>query len=241
MRFLQTNDLPRNTFPDSILSNVLSSTAGAIALAAAPILVGGCRTMESNSLQTKATRMLAELDTIASATKVIVLLEIDKAGKCAFYQRLRFQNGHDEAFDSFPLVGGFEDLHLYAFGGEEAEIEFGDLLPNGIEREYTVILQQPVPAGGWLDYVMVAGEVTKYEANEFEDGLWRFGPAEGHGGSEIDWVFAVRLPPGARIASVDPEPDEIREGQTDTLIWWSSPSGPKEIGVSVEYRLKETK
>lgn len=222
-----------------LFASVTVAVAALLCLATVSML-SGCKTIETGSLHARTSRMLAEVDSIQSATRSISIMEIDKRGEVTVYQRIRFQNPSDKPLESLPGIGSFAAIPLFSVGGEQATVEFGPYLPNQIERHYTATLQHPVPPGAWVDIMMVGERMAKYKATEVEDGLWRFGPVT----AEMDFskmacLFAVKFPPGARMVTAQPKPDEIRHDDAHTIIWNKAFTGTFQL--SVEYRLDGTK
>jgi len=144
-------------------------------------------------LGVRAARMLKELDTLKGNIKAIAIIELDQLGDSTLYEYLHFRNPGDEPMETLSGVGSFAAIPYLAVGGEQAEVEFGEYLPNKIERKFTARLRRPVPPGEWVEMIMVGERVAKYKATRFEDGRWRFGPVTAEVSDPSMCVFAVKL------------------------------------------------
>jgi len=191
----------------------------------------------SVSLGAKAAEMLKALDTIEGDVKGIAIIEINEAGETTLYEYFRFRNPSSKPLEVLSGIGSFAEIPYLSVGGQQAEVEWGDYLPNKIERKFTARLQQPVPPGEWIEMILVGERVAKYKARKLENGRWRLGPVTAEiAGSSVGAVFAIKLPPGARLFDFQPKPDEVCGDGGTTAIWRTKLTESKDLKLYAEYQ-----
>lgn len=190
-----------------------------------------------NALGIRAAKMLKALDTLNGDTKAISIVEIDEKGESTLYEYVRFRNPSDRPIDVLPGVGSFAAIPFLSIGGEQARVEFGEYLPNKIERHFTARLQHPVPPGGLVEMIMVGERIGKYTAKKHSDGCWQLGPMKPESSDPSVCIFAVRLPASAHLVAVYPKPDEVRSEAFPTIVWHKGLSAGNDLELSVKYRL----
>jgi len=188
------------------------------------------------SLGAKAAEMLKALDTREGDVRAVSIVEVSALGETTLYQYLRFRNPAGKPLDVLSGIGSFAAIPYLSVGGRQAEIEWGEYLPNGIERKFTARLEQPVPPGEWIEMIMVGERMAKYKAQRLENGRWRLGPVTAEvAGSSVGAVFAIKLPPGARHFHFRPKPDEVCRDRTPTAIWRKALAEGKDLKLYAEY------
>ena len=218
-----------------ILGVLLCVLAGCKGIEASPR--SGIETSPS-SFGEKTAKMLTGLDTSEGDVKSVSVIELNDLGESTLYEYLSFRNPSSKPIEALPGVGSFAAIPYFAVGGQQAEIEWGEYLPNGIERKFTARLRKPVPPGERVEMVLVGEKVAKYKAVKLEDGRWRFGPAAAEAtGASVRAVLAVKLPPGAHLIDSQPQPDEVRDDLAPLVIWRRALSAGKDLKLCVEYRL----
>ena len=218
-----------------IVGVLLCFLAGCKGREASPRSGGG---VTPSSLGEKAAGMLKALDTSESDIKAVAIIELNDLGDSTVYEYMSFRNPSSKPIGNLPGVGSFAAIPYFAVGGRQAEIEWGEYLPNGIERRFTARLQKPVPPGGRVEMILVGEKVAKYKAVKLEDGRWRFGPAAAEvTGLSVGAVLAVKLPSGAHLIDSQPQPDEVRDDPAPLVVWRKALSASKDLKLCVEYRL----
>jgi len=192
-----------------------------------------------NTLGVTASKMLRALDTIKSNTKGISIIELNAQGESTLYEYVRFQNPSNKPITELPGVGSFATIPYFSVGGEPAKVEFGEYLPNKIERHFTAKLQHPIPPAGWCEIIMVGERIAKYKATKLKDGSWQFGPITPETSDPLAIILAIKLPPGAYVTTVNPKPDEIRQDAAAIIVWHRTLSADQDVKLSVRYRLRQ--
>jgi hypothetical protein len=186
--------------------------------------------------------MLKALDTIEGdvEVKAVSIIEINEVGETDLYQYVRFRNPSSKPLEDLRGIGSFADIPYLSVGGHQAMVEWGEYLPNKIERKFTAHLQHPVPPGEWIEMIMVGRRVAKYKARRLQNGRWRLGPvtAEVAGSSAIA-IFAIKLPPGARLFDFQPKPDSVSRGDPPVAIWHQTLAEGKDLKLYAEYEAGE--
>ena len=180
--------------------------------------------------------VLRSLDQVEAEYKATCAIEIDDDGITTVYMWFSMPNNDDAEMRSINLQqGGVEYMTIQ---GEEVTLE---LLPGEPAAEgmmsYTAKLPKSVAPGGEVRMHAVAKHPPGPKTvRKLEDGRWRFGPGKLTLTEELLYRAAVRIPEGARLLDAAPEPTEVRNAATTTVIWQGTcpPDGVFEFSVDYE-------
>jgi len=129
--------------------------------------------------------------------------------------------------------------HIYQESKEIAFTNEPSAKYEGLD-EYTATLAYPVPPGQRLRLLVVFPPMGGYETKPPGEGPhsahWKQSP----GSNETAYVQALRLPPGARLISSDPEPAETRSNRATTLVWRTVLAADEFFECTVEYALPQS-
>ena len=188
-------------------------------------------------------RVVSLLDAVEGDYRQMQLLELDRDGGLTVYCAWSQMNDQDRPLDTaeFQSDNDARTERLYQ-EGDEIEFtvaphpEFGNL-------QYTATLHRPVAPGGRLSLLSSASFPVTHRgaAKQLGDGRFRFQRRHSPSSStECAYAQALRLPPGAKLALAEPEPDEVRGHGTTTLVWRRVLPPARFFECTVEYALPES-
>jgi len=198
-----------------------------------------CRT-EAETLR----KIARALDAFDQESKSQVFYELDEKGVPVVYGFMSWQNSSDKPID------------VVRFGDTGTGVRPGNYLHVAVEGEpqpfevevaeedrvvYTTKLKRPMEPGERRDGLVVYRSQSS-SARQLPNapGVWLFRPGliiADPGEVEVR-VEAVRLPPGAKLLSCSPQPDELRTNETTTLVWRRVLAAWETFALVVVYQLE---
>ena len=169
-------------------------------------------------------KVATALDAFEQENKSQVFYELDEHGVPVVYAFKTWQNNTDKPTDvlRFADTGkGVQPsipLHV-AVAGEPARVDVETVEENQVV--YAVRLKRPMQPGERRDMLVVRRMDSGAQTVAGQRGVWMFRPGliiETPGEVSVR-VEAVRLPPGAKLLSCNPQPDELYTNDTTTLVW----------------------
>jgi len=181
-------------------------------------------------------RVAGMLDALEGDHRQMHFIELDADGVSTLYVTESHVNAGEQTMLVFEFRSGRRNpiAHIYQEGEEinftkQPSAKYEDL------DEYAATLARPVAPGQRVRLLVVFPPTGGSETKPLGEGPhslhWRQQP----GSDETVYVQAIRLPPGARVLSSDPEPAETRGNGAITLIWRAVLAAHDFFECTVEY------
>jgi RNA polymerase sigma-70 factor (ECF subfamily) len=183
-------------------------------------------------------RVAGMLDALEGDHRQMHFIELDAEGVATLYVTESHVNTGEQTLHTieFQSNKGYRAQHVYQEGEEvafkvEPSPDFDNL------DTYTATLARPVASGQRLRYLLVYPPMGRSATQRLSEGRFSFHRKQGPGSNETAYVQAIRLPPGARLISCDPEPAETRGNDATTLVWRTVLAPHEFFECTVEYAL----
>ena len=177
-----------------------------------------CEACKREARQLK--ELISGLDLVEGDFKLTEIHDIDEDGRATCYEWCTMANDFGEVMESVWWTWGRDTRMEYLMAqGEELQL---DVSPYSAEQVLVEAkLPHPVLPGEHTDTMYVARSIAGESAvGQVRKNRWAFN-RQRTPNSDKEWMFvyAVRLPPGAKLATATPEPTEVRTGDRVTVIW----------------------
>jgi RNA polymerase sigma-70 factor (ECF subfamily) len=176
------------------------------------------------------------LDALEGDHRQMHFIELDAEGVSTLYVTESHVNAGDETVPVIEFQSGSRHpvAHIYQDGEEitftrEPSADFDHL------DHYTATLARPVVRGQRIRSLSVYPPTDGSETKRVGEGRFSFHWKQGPGSNETAYVQALRLPPGAKLVSSDPEPADTRGNGTITLLWRTVLAAHEFFECTVEY------
>jgi RNA polymerase sigma-70 factor (ECF subfamily) len=176
------------------------------------------------------------LDTLEGDHLEMHFIEVDAQGVSTLYVTESHVNASEETVPSAYFRTGrhIQVAHIYQDGEEISFTKERSSKYEGLD-EYTATLARPVAPGQHIRYLIVFSPISGPATKPLGEGPHSFHWNQQPGSNETAYVQALRLPPGAKLVSSDPEPAEIRGNGTTTLVWRAVLAAHEFFECTVEY------
>ena len=177
-----------------------------------------CEACKRDARQLK--ELISGLDLVEGDYKLTEIHETDENGLVTDYGWCSNSNGFDEVMETTWWTWDRDYRVDYAVAqGEELQL---DVSPYSA-RQYLVEARLPHPVAPGEHYDTMHVSRRSGGENGFQqirEGRWLCNyAATPNSGKEWVYVYAIRLPRGATLATATPEPTEVRTGDRVTVIW----------------------
>lgn len=178
----------------------------------------GCESCKREARQLK--ELISGLDLVEGDFKLTEIHDIDEDGRSTVYEWCSMANDFGEVMETVWWTWGRETRMEYLVAqGEELHVEVSPLSAEQVLVEAK--LPHPVLPGEHTDTMYMARSIARESAVvQVRKNRWAFNYHRTVN-SEKEWMFvyAVRLPPGAKLATATPDPSEVRPSDCVTVIW----------------------
>jgi RNA polymerase sigma-70 factor (ECF subfamily) len=181
------------------------------------------------------------LDALEGDHKQMHLVELDGDRVSTLYVSESHVNASEQTIPviEFHSGSGLPLAHIYQ-EGEELTFTREPCADFEGTDHYTASLAHPVAPGQSIHYLLVYPPTDGSETKRVAEGRFSFHWKQCPGSNETAYVQALRLPPGVKLLSSDPEPAETRGNGTTTLIWRAVLASHEHFECTVEYERPES-
>lgn len=178
----------------------------------------GCEACKREARQLA--ELISGLDLVEGDFKLTEIHDIDEDGRVTVYEWCSMANDFGETMETTWWTWGRDTRMEYLMAqGEDLQLEVSPLSAEQVLVEAK--LPHPVLPGEHTDTMYVARNIAGESAvQQVRENRWAFNYHRTPN-SDKEWIFvlAVRLPPGAKLATAVPDVAEVRGNGCATVIW----------------------